>query len=78
MLQLTKEPTRAGGLSGRLIAVYAVLAALNVGGWLWAFACFARQPELLGIALVVYGLGLRHAIDADHLKAISVSRSWAA
>ena len=30
----------------------------------------AGNPSFLGVALVVYGLGLRHAVDADHIAAI--------
>lgn len=57
-------------LRGRLIAIYGVLAALNLGAWGWAFLAFHDRPVLLGIALVTYGLGLRHAVDADHIAAI--------
>jgi high-affinity nickel-transport protein len=31
---------------------------------------FAHQPVLLGTAVLTYSLGLRHAIDADHIAAI--------
>lgn len=57
-------------LRRNVIAIYAVLTALNVGAWVWALVLFRDQPALLGIALVVYGLGLRHAVDADHIAAI--------
>ncbi|WP_131194864.1 HoxN/HupN/NixA family nickel/cobalt transporter [Lichenihabitans psoromatis] len=57
-------------LKGRLIAIYVVLAILNVGAWIWAFIAFHDNPTLLGVALVIYGLGLRHAVDADHIAAI--------
>jgi len=57
-------------LRGRLITVYAVLLALNLGAWLWACISFYSNPALLGVALVIYGLGLRHAVDADHIAAI--------
>ena len=57
-------------LKGRLIAISSVLAVLNIGAWLWAFVAFHDKPALLGIALVIYGLGLRHAVDADHIAAI--------
>lgn len=53
-----------------LIAVYTLLTVLKVGAWLWALLMFRGQPVLLGIAVVVYGLGLRHAVDADHIAAI--------
>jgi len=54
----------------RLLAVYSVLAVLNLGAWLWAVIAFRQSPALLGVALVIYGLGLRHAVDADHIAAI--------
>ncbi|WP_241659675.1 HoxN/HupN/NixA family nickel/cobalt transporter [Sphingomonas glacialis] len=43
---------------------------MNVGAWVWALLAFHGQPVLLGVAAVVYGLGLRHAVDADHIAAI--------
>src|SRR5215467_10622481 len=57
-------------LKGRLVVIYSVLAILNGGAWIWAFVVFWENPTLLGVALVVYGLGLRHAVDADHIAAI--------
>lgn len=57
-------------LRARLIAIYALLAALNIGAWAWALLAFRNHPALLGIALLIYGLGLRHAVDADHIAAI--------
>ena len=54
----------------RLVSIYAVLAVLNVGAWLWALIAFHDHPTLLGVALVIYGFGLRHAVDADHIAAI--------
>ncbi len=57
-------------LKGRLVTIYTVLAVLNVGAWIWAFTAFWDKPALLGVALVIYGLGLRHAVDADHIAAI--------
>lgn len=57
-------------LRARLIAIYALLAVLNIGAWAWALLAFRNHPALLGIALLIYGLGLRHAVDADHIAAI--------
>ena len=54
----------------RLIGIYGILAVPNIGAWLWALVAFHDRPALLGIALVIYGLGLRHAVDADHIAAI--------
>jgi high-affinity nickel-transport protein len=57
-------------LRARLVAIYTVLAVLNVGAWLWALVAFGDNPTMLGVSLVIYGLGLRHAVDADHIAAI--------
>jgi high-affinity nickel-transport protein len=59
-----------GGLQTRLVRLYAVVGALNGGSWGCALVAFQAQPSLIGVALLVYGLGLRHAVDADHIAAI--------
>jgi nickel/cobalt transporter (NiCoT) family protein len=59
-----------GTLKGRVIAMYALLAILNAGVWVWAFIAFKGHPLLLGTGLLAYGFGLRHAVDADHIAAI--------
>ncbi|MGI8548626.1 MAG: HoxN/HupN/NixA family nickel/cobalt transporter [Gemmatimonadaceae bacterium] len=53
-----------------MIAIFLLLAVANVGAWSWALAAFRAYPLLLGTALLAYGLGLRHALDADHIAAI--------
>ena len=58
------------GLKGRLIAIYGVLAVLNLGSWLCALLLFRGTPVSLALMLMIYGLGLRHAVDADHIAAI--------
>lgn len=50
--------------------MFAVLLPMNLAVWLWAVLIFHRQPVLLGTALLAYGFGLRHAVDADHIAAI--------
>jgi nickel/cobalt transporter (NiCoT) family protein len=52
------------------IAIYAILIAANVAAWAWALVAFRQHPVLLGTALLAYGFGLRHAVDADHIAAI--------
>ena len=54
----------------RIAAVYAGLIAANVAAWAWALVAFHDYPVLLGTALLAYGFGLRHAVDADHIAAI--------
>ena len=47
-----------------------VVFAANAAVWTWAFIVLAGQPTLLGTAFLAYVLGLRHAVDADHIAAI--------
>ncbi len=58
------------GLRRSIAGIYSLLLVLNVGAWLWAWLIFHEQPLLLGTALLAYGFGLRHAVDADHIAAI--------
>jgi len=51
-------------------AIYALLLAANALAWTWAVVALADRPALLGTALLSYVLGLRHAVDADHIAAI--------
>ena len=55
---------------GRVLGLYGLLVAANLGAWAWALIAFRHYPLLLGTSLLAYGLGLRHAIDADHIAAI--------
>jgi high-affinity nickel-transport protein len=58
------------GFRARIVAIYAFLIAANLAAWIWTFVAFALQPVLIGTAVLAYSLGLRHAIDADHIAAI--------
>ncbi|NEI74983.1 HoxN/HupN/NixA family nickel/cobalt transporter, partial [Rhizobium lusitanum] len=57
-------------MRNKLIVTYLALAGMNALAWIWAWAAFADRPSLLGIALLAYMFGLRHAFDADHIAAI--------
>jgi high-affinity nickel-transport protein len=59
-----------GETRSKIVALYALLIAANVGAWVLAFWAFADRPVLLGTALLAYTFGLRHAVDADHISAI--------
>jgi high-affinity nickel-transport protein len=54
----------------RLFGIYGLLIGINVLAWVWALVAFHDYPLLLGTALLAYGFGLRHAVDADHIAAI--------
>jgi high-affinity nickel-transport protein len=60
----------AGNTRGKIVGIYIVLAIFNLAVWLWAIIAFRPYPLLLGTALLAYSLGLRHAVDADHIAAI--------
>ena len=54
----------------KVAAIYVLLLAFNAAIWTWAFIALSDSPTLLGTALLAYVLGLRHAVDADHIAAI--------
>jgi nickel/cobalt transporter (NiCoT) family protein len=58
-------------IRGKVIGIYTLLIIFNIVAWGLAFSGFAIQyPALLGVALLAYTFGLRHAVDADHISAI--------
>ncbi|HLI13079.1 MAG TPA: HoxN/HupN/NixA family nickel/cobalt transporter [Alphaproteobacteria bacterium] len=60
----------AASLRSKIAGLYAVLVLANLSAWAWALLAFRTHPVLLGTALLAYGFGLRHAVDADHIAAI--------
>ncbi|MCL6593434.1 MAG: HoxN/HupN/NixA family nickel/cobalt transporter, partial [Alicyclobacillus sp.] len=46
------------------------VGALHVVGIILLLSALPHQPTLLGLALLAYTFGLRHAFDADHIAAI--------
>ncbi len=54
----------------RLIAVYAILILLNAGAWGALLVVAHRYPILLALGVTAFVLGLRHAVDPDHIAAI--------
>ncbi|KAF0686692.1 Aste57867_21534 [Aphanomyces stellatus] len=54
----------------------AMLVLVNITMWATTLAAGITYPVILSPALVAYTLGLRHAVDADHIAAIdNVTRS---
>jgi hypothetical protein len=81
----TSRPSRIGQLlrqsftamtaqeRARLVAMYGVIAGLHVAGFviLFAFVVPSHYKGLgVGVAVLAYTLGVRHAFDADHISAI--------
>jgi high-affinity nickel-transport protein len=61
---------RAHAAARKLGALFAIIVAANLGAWAWALVALHGHPTLLATALLAYTLGLRHAVDADHIAAI--------
>jgi nickel/cobalt transporter (NiCoT) family protein len=61
---------KSGNLRFKIAGVLAVLVVANLAAWAWALVVFRDHPVLLGMALLAYTFGLRHAVDADHIAAI--------
>lgn len=57
----------------RLLSIFAFLALFNVSIWSFALISSHKYPILLGLAALAYGLGLKHAVDADHIAVIDNS-----
>lgn len=72
MLQALKSIFSDGAdhVRGKVIGMYVFLIAANLAVWGLALVVFHGYPLLLGTALLAYGFGLRHSVDADHIAAI--------
>jgi nickel/cobalt transporter (NiCoT) family protein len=60
----------SANVRGKVLGIYAILLAFNLAAAGYALLAFHNHPVLLGTALLAYGFGLRHAVDADHIAAI--------
>lgn len=60
-------------LKKRLFGEFVFLILFNIGVWISTLLLWNKFPILLGLVTLSYGLGLRHAVDADHIAAIDNS-----
>ncbi|UFZ07650.1 HoxN/HupN/NixA family nickel/cobalt transporter [Bradyrhizobium ontarionense] len=60
---------RRGQAQGNAVLAVGLVAA-NGLAWAWAVALYADRPAIVGTAMLAWLLGLRHAVDADHIAAI--------
>lgn len=58
------------GLRTRIGWTIGGLLAFNLAVWVISLWTFRSYPVLLGSGVLAYTLGLRHAVDADHIAAI--------
>jgi len=69
----TLSRTAVRPLRPRIAALYVFLFVVNVAAAAWAFILLSGDSVKLGTALLSYSLGLRHAVDADHIAATSTT-----
>ncbi|PNH46165.1 hypothetical protein VD0004_g1847 [Verticillium dahliae] len=65
-------PSLFKGLPASSVRIIAFLISVNVVLWIIAAIILAAHPSLLSAAALAYVLGLRHALDADHISAIDL------
>ena len=54
----------------RLVGFYGAIALLHLLGWGLYLRHSLGHPSLVGLGMVAYLFGLRHAFDADHIAAV--------
>jgi high-affinity nickel-transport protein len=71
-MKLFQNPFQDGAerLLPQIVTLQILLLAGNLAAWAWAWTLFSDRPALLGTAFLAYVLGLRHAVDPDHIAAI--------
>src|SRR5437879_13161896 len=55
---------------GRLAGLFGSVGLLHIAGWGLLLAYAANHPGFIWLGGVAYMLGLRHAVDPDHIAAI--------
>lgn len=59
-----------GSTKKKIIGIFSFLLVVNVLLWIVVVYASRQYITLLSFALLAYGFGLRHAVDADHISAI--------
>src|SRR5205809_3983203 len=59
-----------GNTRARVLGRYGILLIFHLAVWFRTSVVFHPYPLLVGTAILAYSLGLRHAVDADHIAAI--------
>jgi high-affinity nickel-transport protein len=58
------------GLKIKITGVFALVVVFNIAAWSLALLLFGHDSLLMTSAGLAFSLGLRHAVDADHIVAI--------
>jgi len=59
-----------GSKTRQLGPIALVILAANLAAWTWAALGLGAAPAAMAAAVLAYTLGLKHAVDADHIAAI--------
>ncbi|KAI3336345.1 NicO-domain-containing protein [Xylariaceae sp. AK1471] len=70
--RLPALPERLKGLPAPVIYIISLLLIINAVVWAAVGIVLHFNPGLVGAAVLSYTLGLRHALDADHISAIDL------
>ncbi|KAI3339039.1 high-affinity nickel-transport protein-domain-containing protein [Ustulina deusta] len=70
--RLPALPGRLKGLPAPVLYVISLLLGVNAVIWAAVAVVLHFNPGLVGAAVLSYTLGLRHALDADHIAAIDL------
>ncbi|KAF5129742.1 High-affinity nickel transport protein nic1 [Metarhizium anisopliae] len=71
-LALPPKPRFLSGVPPNAIGIVALVAAVNLVVWASIAVVLHHHPALISAAALSYTLGLRHALDADHISAIDL------
>ncbi|KAL6867058.1 high affinity nickel permease [Trichoderma novae-zelandiae] len=66
------RPKFLNGIPSNSIRIIAILIAVNALVWIAVAIVLHYHPALISPAALSYALGLRHALDADHISAIDL------
>ncbi|KAI8951658.1 high-affinity nickel-transport protein-domain-containing protein [Xylaria longipes] len=70
--RLPSLPQRLKGLPAPVLYIILLLLIVNAAVWAAVAVVLHFHPTLVGSAVLSYTLGLRHALDADHIAAIDL------
>ncbi|PHH64764.1 hypothetical protein CDD81_4026 [Ophiocordyceps australis] len=69
---LVEKPRLLRGIPSNSIAIITLLITTNLATWAISGIILRFHPRLASPAVLAYTLGLRHALDADHVSAIDL------
>ncbi|KAJ4860666.1 high-affinity nickel-transport protein domain-containing protein [Trichoderma breve] len=71
-VRLPPKPKFLHGIPSNSIRIIAILITVNLLVWIVVAIVLHFHPALISPAALSYALGLRHALDADHIAAIDL------